>query len=261
MLIYQQYLTTYHFAINVIKEVFMKKLVVITGASSGIGEAVAKAMSAQGHPLLLIARRVERLEALNLPNTICAKVDVTDKSSFQSAVDTAVAQYGAVDLLVNNAGVMLLGQLDTQDPSEIKNMFDVNVIGLMNGMQSVLSSMKARNSGTIINISSVAGRKTFGNHAAYCGTKFAVHAISENVREEVADANVRVTTIAPGAVDTELLSHTSSQEIIDGYRDWTSSIGGAIAATDVANSISFAYAQPQNVCIREIVLAATRQQP
>lgn len=239
----------------------MKKLVVITGASSGIGEALAKQMSEQGHPLLLIARRVEKLEALGLPNTICAKVDVTDKSAFNAAVEQAVAQFGPVDLMVNNAGVMLLGQVDVQDASEWKTMLDVNVFGLLNGMQAVLSDMKARNTGTIVNISSVAGRKTFGNHAAYCGTKFAVHAISENVREEVADSNVRVITIAPGAVETELLSHTTSQEIIDGYQAWKESMDGVLAPVDVANAISYAYGQPQNVCLREIVLTATKQQP
>ncbi|GGP70895.1 oxidoreductase [Shewanella algicola] len=239
----------------------MKKLVVITGASSGIGEELAKQMSAQGHPLLLLARRVDKLEALQLPNTLCAKVDVTDKSSFQDAINMAIDKYGPVDLLVNNAGVMLLGQIDEQNPSEWQSMFNVNVVGLLNGMQTVLSSMKARNSGTIVNISSIAGRKTFGNHAAYCGSKFAVHAISENVREEVADSNVRVITIAPGAVETELLSHTTSDDIISGYESWKDSMGGALAPVDVSNAIIFAYSQPQNVCIREIVLAATKQQP
>ncbi|WP_281558545.1 SDR family oxidoreductase [Thalassomonas sp. RHCl1] len=239
----------------------MKNLVVITGASSGIGEALARQMSAQGHPLLLLARRLEKLEALNLPNCICAKVDVTDQASFQAAIDNAVAQYGPVDLLVNNAGVMLLGQVDNQSAAEWQTMYEVNVLGLLNGMQSVLAAMKERNTGTIVNISSVAGRKTFGNHAAYCGTKFAVHAISENVREEVADSNVRVITIAPGAVETELLSHTTSDEIVAGYQSWKKDMGGVLAASDVANAVTFAYGQPQNVCIREIVLAATRQQP
>ena len=239
----------------------MKKLVVITGASSGIGEALAKSLSEQGHPLLLIARRVERLQALNLPNTICAKVDVTDAEAFTNAVVQAELEFGPVDLLVNNAGVMQLGQVDTQDSTEWKTMYDVNVLGLLNGMQAVLTGMKERNTGTIVNVSSIAGRKTFGNHAAYCGTKFAVHAISENVREEVAAHNVRVITIAPGAVETELLSHTTSQEIIDGYEDWKGAMGGALVPIDVANAVSFAYAQPQNVCIREIVLAATKQEP
>ncbi|ELA7918168.1 SDR family oxidoreductase [Vibrio alginolyticus] len=239
----------------------MKKLIVITGASSGIGEAIARHFSEQGHALLLLARRVERLEALNLPNTLCEKVDVTDKASFEAAIEKAEALYGPVDALVNNAGVMLLGQIDTQEASEWKRMFDVNVIGLLNGMQSVLAPMKARNSGTIINISSIAGKKTFPDHAAYCGTKFAVHAISENVREEVASSNVRVTTIAPGAVETELLSHTTSQDIKDGYDAWKMDMGGVLAADDIARAVLFAYQQPQGVCVREIALAPTKQQP
>ncbi|EMK3377993.1 SDR family oxidoreductase [Vibrio vulnificus] len=239
----------------------MKKLVVITGASSGIGEAIARRFSEEGHPLLLLARRVERLEALNLPNTLCAQVDVTDKSTFDAAIARAEEIYGPADVLVNNAGVMLLGQIDTQEANEWQRMFDVNVLGLLNGMQAVLAPMKARNSGTIINISSIAGKKTFPDHAAYCGTKFAVHAISENVREEVAASNVRVTTIAPGAVETELLSHTTSQQIKDGYDAWKVDMGSVLAADDVARAVLFAYQQPQNVCIREIALAPTKQQP
>ncbi|MCG6399983.1 SDR family oxidoreductase [Vibrio fluvialis] len=239
----------------------MKKLVVITGASSGIGEAIARRLSAEGHPLLLLARRVERLEALNLPNTLCARVDVTEQASFEAAIANAEAEFGPADALINNAGVMLLGQIDTQDASEWKRMFDVNVLGLLNGMQAVLAPMKVRNTGTIINISSIAGKKTFPDHAAYCGTKFAVHAISENVREEVAASNVRVTTIAPGAVETELVSHITSDAIKSGYDAWKQEMGGVLDADDVARAVVFAYQQPQNVCIREIALAPTKQQP
>ena len=239
----------------------MKKLIVITGASSGIGEAIAKRMSTQGHPLLLIARRVEKLEKMALPNALCAQVDVTDKQALEDAIAKAEALYGPVDAIINNAGVMLLGQIDNQDPVEWQRMFDVNVLGLLNGMQAVLPSMKARNTGTIFNISSIAGKKTFADHAAYCGTKFAVHAMSENVREEVASANVRVTTIAPGPVETELLSHTTSQEIKAGYEQWKESIDGALAPDDVARAVEFVYNQPQNVCIRELALAPTKQQP
>ncbi|KMV28419.1 SDR family oxidoreductase [Photobacterium swingsii] len=238
-----------------------KPLVVITGASSGIGEATARHLSEQGYALLLLARRVERLEALNLPNTLCRKVDVTDVTSFKAAIEEAEAQYGKVDCLINNAGVMLLGLVHEQNPLEWQNMVNVNILGLMNGIHCVLADMKARKGGTIINISSVAGRKTFPSHAAYCGTKFAVHAMSENIREEVASEDVRVITIAPGAVETELLSHTTSEEIKAGYEDWKQDMGGILAPQDIANAISYAYNQPQNVCIREIVLAATRQQP
>ncbi len=239
----------------------MKKLVVVTGASSGIGAAIARRLSAAGHPLLLLARRVEQLEALDLPNCLCEQVDVTNRADFEVAINKAQAKFGAVDALVNNAGVMLLGQIEDQNSAEWQQMFEVNVLAILNSMQVVLAPMKAKNSGTIINVSSVAGRKTFGDHAAYCGTKFAVHAITENVREEVADSNVRLITIAPGAVETELLSHTTSQDIKDGYENWKDSMDGVLAADDVARAVEFAYAQPQEVCIREIVLAATRQQP
>ncbi|UAB70458.1 SDR family oxidoreductase [Vibrio sp. SCSIO 43132] len=237
----------------------MSKLIVITGASSGIGEATAKKLSAEGYSLLLLARRIEKLEALNLPNTLCRKVDVTDVESFKAAIEEAEAQFGPVDGLINNAGVMLLGNAHEQNPQEWKTMFDVNVMGLLNGIHVVLAKMKARKSGTVINISSIAGRKTFPSHAAYCGTKFAVHAITENIREEVADDSVRMITIAPGAVETELLSHTTSDEIKAGYEDWKEGMGGVIAPEDIANAISYAYNQPQNVCVREIVIAATRQ--
>ncbi|MCO7231464.1 MULTISPECIES: SDR family oxidoreductase [unclassified Cobetia] len=239
----------------------MKKLIVITGASAGIGTAIAQTLSAAGHPLLLLARRVDALEALALPNTLCASVDVCDKAAIESAIAEAEAHYGEVDCLVNNAGTMLLGQIADQDPGEFQRMLDVNVMGVLNGMQAVLGKMQARKGGTIINISSVAGRKTFPGHAAYCGTKFAVHAMSENVREEVAADNVRVITIAPGAVETGLIDHTTSDEIKDGYKAWKEEMGGVLAPEDVAASVHFAYQQPQSVCIREIVLAPTGQQP
>ncbi|PSW57132.1 SDR family oxidoreductase [Photobacterium leiognathi] len=238
-----------------------KSLVVITGASSGIGEATARQLSAEGYPLLLLARRVERMEAMNLPNTLCRQVDITDVAAVKAAIEEAEAKFGPVDCLINNAGIMLLGLADEQDPAEWQSMFNVNVMGMLNGIHAVLSGMKSRKHGTVINISSIAGRKTFPSHAAYCGTKFAVHAITENIREEVADDNVRFITIAPGAVETELLSHTTSEEIKAGYEEWKEGMGGVIAPQDIANAISYAYNQPQNLCIREIVLAATRQQP
>lgn len=239
----------------------MKELVVITGASSGIGEATAKRFSDAGHPLLLIARRVEKLEALNLPNSICAKVDVTDFDEIKKLIRDAEEKYGKTGCLVNNAGAMLLGSVDTQDIKEWQKMFDLNVLAVLNCMQAVLSDMKENRTGTIINISSIAGKKTFPAHAAYCGTKFAIHGISENVREEVATFDVRVVTIAPGAVETELLSHTTDDEIIKGYEEWKESMDGVIVADDIARSIEFVYSQPQNVNIRELVIAATRQEP
>lgn len=238
----------------------MKNLIVITGASSGIGRATAIKLSKEGHSLLLLARSKEKLMELNLPNTICISVDVTDVKAIQAAVTVAEQKYGKVDCLVNCAGIMLLGEAKNQDPEEWKRMLDVNVMGVLNGIHVVLDDMIKRNKGTIINISSIAGRKTFPNHSAYCGTKFAVHAITENIREEVANHNVRMITIAPGVVETNLLSHTTSNEIKDSYTGWKKTIGGGLQPEDIANTISFAYSHPQNICIREIVIATTRQE-
>ncbi len=240
-----------------------KPLIIITGASSGIGEACAHAFSAAGHPLLLLARRLERLQALELPNTLCRAVDIRDRQAFAAAVRDAEAQFGPADALVNNAGVMLLGQMHEQDPEQWERMLDINVKGLLNGIHLLVGGMIERRHGTLINVSSVAGRKTFPNHVAYVGTKFAVHGISENLREELSPHDVRVVSIAPGAVETELLGHTTDESIKQGYEAWKrEDMGGQVLKPeDVAAAVIYAYQQPQYVCIREIVLAATRQQP
>lgn len=238
----------------------MKKLVVITGASSGFGKALALEFNKAGYPLLLLARRIELLEEMNLENAICEKVDVTDKDAFERTVRNAEALYGKTDLIINNAGVMLLGNLENQDSKEWQRMLDVNVIGVMNGMQIVMNDMKERQSGTIINISSIAGVKPFANHAAYCASKYGVIGLSEVTRGELSPYNVRVMRVCPGAVDTELLSHTTNEEIKDGYNDWKSSVGvNSITTEDVAKTIKFAYELPQGVNLREIQIADTRQ--
>ncbi len=238
----------------------MKKLVVITGASSGFGKALAEQFSAAGHPLLLLARRIERVEAMNLPHTLCKKVDVTNKAAFEQAVRQAEDMYGKTDLLINNAGVMMLGSLEDQDTAEWKTMLDTNVLGVMNGMQIVMASMKAEQCGTIINLSSIAGVKAFGNHAAYCASKYGVVGLSEVAREELSPYNVRVITVCPGAVATELLGHTTNPDIIKGYKEWTNTVGAtSITAENVAATIKFAYDMPQGVCLRQIQLADTKQ--
>jgi NADP-dependent 3-hydroxy acid dehydrogenase YdfG len=237
-----------------------KPLIVITGASSGIGAATARLLSAQGHPLLLLARRLEQLEELALPHTLCRKVDVTDRAAVEEAVREGEERFGPADAIVNNAGVMLLGRIVDQPVDEWDRMVDLNVKGVLYGTRALLPGMIARGRGTIINVSSVAGRKTYPNHAAYVATKFAVHALSENLREEIAATGVRVVTIAPGAVETELLSHTSDEQIKADYQAWKTAAGGALDPQVVAEAIAYAYGQPQNVTIREIVLAATGQE-
>ena len=238
-----------------------KPLVVITGASSGIGAATAKLFSEKGHPLLLLARRVQKIKDLQLPDTLCLELDIRDRKLFKQHLETAEKEFGPSDCLINNAGIMLLGEVSQQDPKEWEDMFQTNVIGLLNGIHGVVQGMKDRNNGTIINVSSIAGKNVFENHAVYCGTKFAVHSISEQLRKELSNYNCRVTTIAPGAVETELLGHTTNPKIIDGYQKWKDEMGGVLQSEDVANAIYYAYQQPKNVCIREIALAPTRQEP
>lgn len=238
----------------------MKKLIVITGASSGFGKEMALQFSAAGHPLLLLARRIQPMLALNLPNTLVKAVDVTDFDAFATAVAEAETQYGKVDCLINNAGVMLLGNIWKQEPTEWQTMLDVNVKAVLNGTKIVLSDMMARNEGTIINVSSIAGKKTFGNHAAYCATKYGVHALTETVREEVSGHNVRIMLVAPGAAETELLGHTTDNDIKDGYNQWKETMGGtSLNPEHVATSVKFMYDMPQAVNIRELVIAATKQ--
>lgn len=237
-----------------------KKLVVITGASSGFGMELAIEFSKSGHPLLLLARRLEKMEALNLPNTMCKSVDVSDKASFETAIREAEAVYSKTDLLINNAGVMLLGDIATQDPSEWKQMLDINVLGVMNGMQAVMADMKARQGGTIINVSSIAGVLPFHNHAAYCASKYAVRGLTQTARLELSPSNVRVISVEPGAVATELLSHTTSDDIKDGYKEWMKNSGAnRIQAIDVARTIKFAYDLPQSVLLRELIISDTKQ--
>lgn len=236
-----------------------KSLIVITGASSGIGEAAARLFSSQGHSLLLLARRIEPMEALGLPNTMCVAVDVTNREQIANAIGLAEAKFGPVDAMVNNAGVMLLGDFASQDPAEWEKMFDVNVKGVLNGIHAVAAGMIERKAGTIINISSIAGIKSFPKHVAYVGTKFAVSGLTENLREEFAPHGVRVITIEPGAVETPLISHTTDETIKSDYADWKTGMGGVLKPEDIANAILYAYQQPKNVCIREIVIAATGQ--
>lgn len=236
-----------------------KPLVIITGATSGIGQQTAVRFSEAGHPLLLIGRKIESLVSLNLPNAMIKQIDVTDIGALKAVVLEAEKVYGPADAIFNIAGLMLLGDVALQDPTEWQAMVNVNVLGVLNGMQTVLPGMKSRRHGTIVNVSSIAGIKPFPNHAAYTATKFAVHGMTDNVREEVAELNIRVITIAPGAVETPLLSHTTSSEIKDGYADWKKQMGGVLAPDDVARTILFAYQQPQSVNLREIVLATTKQ--
>ena len=239
-----------------------KPLIVITGASSGFGAEIAKLFNAEGYPMLLLGRRVEKIKSLPLDfqNVLVKSVDVTNKIEFEQAIQKAEKVFGPTDLLVNNAGIMLLGNILTQDPAEWSRMMDTNVLGVLNGMQIVLPQMIERQGGTIINVSSLAGKKTFVNHAAYVASKFGVHGLSETIREEVSGKNVRISLVAPGAAETELLTHVTDNQALEDYDNWKQSMGGTTMSPQVvAQSVKFIYDMPQEVNIRELDIAATNQ--
>lgn len=240
-----------------------KPLIIITGASSGFGAKTAEIFNQKGFPLLLIARRVEKIKQLplNFENILIENIDVTQINELNAAIKKAESIYGPADLLVNNAGVMLIGNITEQDESEWQTMLQTNVIGVLNGMKAVLGNMTKRNQGTIINVSSIAGYKAFVDHAAYAASKFGVHGLTETIRQEVADSNVRVSLVSPGTAETELLTHVTNEKSLTDYNSWKESMSGlTLDPVKVAESIFFIYNMPQEVTIREISIAATKQQ-
>ncbi|UWU13974.1 SDR family oxidoreductase [Rhizobium sullae] len=236
-----------------------KPLIAITGASSGIGEAVARAFSKAGHPLLLIARRLDRLEGLGLPNAVLKKADVRDRAALVEAVREAEAQYGPVDMMFANAGVARLGDIATQPPEDWDEMIDINTKGVMNSVHAVMNGMIARKHGTLMMMSSIAGRQVYPDHTVYCGTKFFVHAVSESLRGYMAPHDVRVIVISPGIIDTEVLDGVRDETTLANYKANKAAIGGGISADVVADLILNAYQLPQRAIVQEIVITPTRQ--
>ena len=236
-----------------------KKLVVITGASSGIGEATAKTFSNAGYPTLLLARRLEKMESFNLTNSICKKVDVRNRDALVSAIKEAEKQYGPTDMIFNNAGVARLADIASQKPDEWDEMIAVNTNGVMNGIYAVMNDMKSRKSGTIVNMSSIAGRKVYEDHTVYCGTKYFVHAISESIRGYLSPYNVRVIVMSPGNIEAEVLNGITDPNTLEAYKKKIERIGGRISPEYVAKMILFAYEMPQNVLMQEICVTPTRQ--
>ena len=237
-----------------------KPLVVITGASSGIGEAAARAFSKAGHPLMLLARRVDRMEALGLPNTMIVGADVRDREAVTRAVQEAEGRFGPTDCLFNNAGIARLGDITQQDPADWDESIAINVNGVMNAIHAVMPGMVARRGGTIVNMSSIAGRKVYPDHTIYCGTKYFVHGMSDSLRAQLAPHDVRVVVISPGVIETEVLDHVKDENTLAAYRANKVRIGGGISADHVAETILFAYGMPQNVLIQEICITPTRQE-
>jgi NADP-dependent 3-hydroxy acid dehydrogenase YdfG len=240
------------------------KVVIITGASSGMGEAAARHLAQLGAVVVLGARRADRIEKLakDIQQTgaqaLAVKVDVTDLEQVKNLVDTAVRQFGRVDVILNNAGIMPLSPMDRINVEEWTTMIDVNIKGVLNGIAAVLPYMKEQKSGQIINTSSVAGHKVFNGSAVYSATKYAVRALTEGLRMELKPYNIRTTIVCPGAVKTELLEHISEADIQQANKDYVGEVG--ISADSFARVVAFAISQPSDVDINEIIFRPTAQE-
>ena len=240
------------------------KVVVITGASSGLGEAAARLLSAQGATVVLGARRVERIQSLADELTakggraLAVATDVTRREEVEALVDAAVQAYGRIDVMINNAGLMPHSPLDRLKVDEWDRMIDVNLKGVLYGIAAALRHMKERKAGHIINVSSVAGHKVTQAGAVYAATKHAVRALSEGLRQEVKPYNIRTTVISPGAVATELPDSITETDISKGIHDFYEAF--AIPADSFARTVAFAMSQPEDVDINEILFRPTRQE-
>jgi len=237
-----------------------KPLVAITGASAGIGKAVAFIFASNGYPVLLMARRKEILDSyVEIKEKVTAKVDVTNFDELQAAIKLGEAKYGPVDLMINNAGVMPLGDYVAQPRREKYQTLDVNIKGVINGMDVVLPTMIKNHHGTIINISSIAGRYSSLNHSVYNGSKAAINLLTEEVRKENAKNNIRFTLVEPGLVKTELSKTTTISEAMKIYQDQINTLNGGLDPKMVAEIILKIYELPQEVNIKEVMLTLTAQ--
>ncbi|MGH7077190.1 MAG: SDR family oxidoreductase [Acetobacteraceae bacterium] len=238
------------------------KIVVITGASSGLGEAAARHLARDGAKLVLGARRLDRLQALarelSLGEDAAVKTDVTDRAQVAALVARAVHTHGRVDVMLNNAGLMPQSPLDRLKVDEWDRMIDVNLKGVLYGIAAVLPQMQRQNFGHIINVSSVAGHRVGPGSAVYAATKFAVRALSEGLRQEVKPYNIRTTVISPGAVATELPNSVTDPATAARLRKFYEE--AAIPADSFARAVAFAISQPPEVDINEILFRPTRQE-
>ena len=237
------------------------KVVAITGASSGIGEAVARHLAARGAKVVMGARRVDRLAALADELQRAGgeaeplALDVTKRADFGDFVKRAVDRFGRLDVLVNNAGLMPLSLFDELKVDEWDRMIDVNIRGVLHGIAAALPVFRAADFGHFVNVSSISGLQVAPTTAVYSGTKFAVRAISEGLRQE-AGSKIRVTTICPGAVETELAEAISNPELKKRVNAFQSV---AIPPATIARTIAFAIEQPADVDVNEIVVRPTAQ--
>jgi NADP-dependent 3-hydroxy acid dehydrogenase YdfG len=241
------------------------KVIVITGASSGLGEATARHLAGRGARLVLGARRLDRLEKLAADiaasggEALAVATDVTKRADVENLIRAAQSRFGRVDVLVNNAGIMPLAAMSKLKVDEWDRMIDVNIKGVLYGIAAALPGMRANQSGHIINLSSVAGlRVSAGVGTVYSATKFAVKAISEGLRAEVGGEGIRVTTLYPGAIASELVDGSSDAEATAAMKAFYAA--NEIPADSVARAVAYAIEQPSDVSINEITLRPTRQE-
>ncbi|MGH1448322.1 MAG: SDR family oxidoreductase [Pseudomonadaceae bacterium] len=237
------------------------KVVIITGASSGLGEATARRLAKSGAKVMLAARREDRLVALRDAiveqggDAIYKVTDVTERDQMQALAQATLDAYDRIDVLVNNAGLMPLSPLDKLKVDEWDTMIDVNIRGVLYGIAAVLPTMRKQHAGHIINLSSVAGHKVFPSSAVYSATKYAVKAISEGLRQE-GNGEIRSTNISPGAVATELpstISDTDTAKNVDELYDM------AIDPDAIARAVAFAIEQPADVDVNELIIRPSKQ--
>jgi NADP-dependent 3-hydroxy acid dehydrogenase YdfG len=240
------------------------KVIVITGASSGLGEAAARRLSALGARVVLGARRRDRIEALAAElnragaQALAVPVDVADRNQVDELIDAALKAFGHIDVLINNAGLMPNSPIERRKVADWDRMIDVNIKGVLYGIAAVLPHMQERKSGHIINVASVAGHKVRPGVTVYAATKHAVRALSDGLRMEVKPYNIRTTVISPGAVDTELPDSVTETDIAASVRKGYAML--AIDASSFARAVAYAIEQPDDVDINEILFRPTRQE-
>jgi NADP-dependent 3-hydroxy acid dehydrogenase YdfG len=238
----------------------LDKVVAVTGASSGIGEAIARELANAGCKVMLAARREEQLKSLvqELGDKVAYHLtDVTDAKQVQAMAQETIDRFGKIDVLVNNAGVMPVSPLIDLKIDDWNKAIDINIRGVLHGIAAVLPHMSDKGSGHIINIGSIASIHAIPNFAVYCGTKFAVKAISESLRKETL-GKVRVTTIYPGAVESELIQSSNDEQTINQIASDFSEVS-FISPTAISQAVHYAIAQPKEVAVNEIVVRPSNQ--
>jgi NADP-dependent 3-hydroxy acid dehydrogenase YdfG len=237
------------------------QVVAISGASSGIGQATARHLAGQGASVAIGARRIDRLQSMAAElraagGTVMAHaLDVRDPDSFEAFVAATVAEFGRIDVLVNNAGVMPLSAFGALRVEEWDQTIDVNVRGVLHGIAAALPRMKIQGNGHFINVASIGAHRSYPGAGVYCASKFAVWALSDALRQEELEGDIRVTTVSPGTTTSELADHISDERAAEAMRAFRAI---TIAPDAIARAIAFAIAQPQDVDVSEIVVRPTR---